>query len=76
MSNEEWRAEQIEALNEGINSYNEQIAKYEAQIEAYNEFVTMPDEELEAKAEEADVVGLDDYNKSVLEALKEQMERK
>jgi uncharacterized metal-binding protein YceD (DUF177 family) len=33
-------------------------------------------EALEAKAEEADVVGLDDYNKSVLEALKEQMERK
>ena len=33
-------------------------------------------EALEAKAEEADVVGLDDYNKGVLEALKEQMERK
>ena len=52
MSNEEWRAEQIEALNEGINSYNEQIAKYEAQIEAYNEFVTLPGDELEAKAKE------------------------
>ena len=33
-------------------------------------------EALEAKAEESDVVGLDDYNKSVLEALKEQMEHK
>jgi hypothetical protein len=33
-------------------------------------------EALEAKAEEADVVGLDDYNRSVLEALKEQMEQK
>ena len=33
-------------------------------------------EALEAKAEEADVVGLDDYNKSLLEALKEQMDNK
>lgn len=32
--------------------------------------------ELEAKAEEQDVVGLDDYNKSLLEALKSQMEHK
>ena len=32
-------------------------------------------EKLEAQAEESDVVGLDDYNKSVLEALKDQMER-
>ena len=32
-------------------------------------------EALEAKVEESDVVGLDDYNKSVLEALKDQMER-
>jgi uncharacterized metal-binding protein YceD (DUF177 family) len=33
-------------------------------------------EALEAQAEESDVVGLDDYNKSVLEALKSQMEEK
>ena len=33
-------------------------------------------EELEAKAEESDVVGLDDYNKSLLEALKSEMEGK
>ena len=32
--------------------------------------------ELEAKAEESDVVGLDDYNKSLLEALKSEMEGK
>ena len=31
-------------------------------------------EALEAKVEESDVVGLDDYNKSVLEALKSQMQ--
>ena len=42
-------------------------------------FGAMTEEELEAleaKVEEADVVGLDDYNRSVLEALKEQMENK
>ena len=33
-------------------------------------------EALEAQAEESDVVGLDDYNKSVLEALKSQMQEK
>ena len=32
-------------------------------------------EALEAKAEESDVVGLDDYNKSILEALKNNMEK-
>ena len=42
-------------------------------------FSAITEEELEtlaAKAEEADVVGLDDYNRGILESLKEQMERK
>ena len=42
-------------------------------------FTEISEEELkalEAQAEESDVVGLDDYNKSVLEALKSQMQEK
>jgi hypothetical protein len=33
-------------------------------------------EAMEARAAESDVVGLDDYNKSILEALKSNMEDK
>lgn len=56
--------------------YSRVHAEGECNPEMLASFTEISEEELEAleaKAEESDVVGLDDYNKSILEALKSSM---